>query len=373
MNASSRKHFKFLDGARMAGLSLVELMVALTISLVLIFGATQVYVDSRNAYNTNEAVARLQENARYAMSVIEPDIRMANYWGLVKGASLVSGQAAQAAGTAPIANNAQVLYCGNNFAVDLNVNLQGDNNSYSRTGACNTLAGTGWATNPQLSSDTLTLRRASTVLSVDAANAPLSIPNVLQICSTRTAARVYSDGAACGTAPASQVNNLIVNLYYVDNNSSNAAGVPSLRRKALASIGGVKQFQDQEIMAGVEDLQVQFGIDSSTVNPIATPTGIAARYVNPDAVPAGAQIVAVRVWLLLRADAPEIGFTDIRAYAYGDRDPANGAAVSTLSAAGSRGRVFQPSLDGSTALTALKHYRRLLVCRTFRLRNALGT
>ena len=52
---------------RMAGLSLVELMVALTISLVLIFGATQVYVDSRNAYNLNETVARLQENARYAM------------------------------------------------------------------------------------------------------------------------------------------------------------------------------------------------------------------------------------------------------------------------------------------------------------------
>ena len=57
---------------RQQGLSLVELMVALTISVVLIFGATQVYVDSRNAYNVNESIARLQENARYAMSVIDP-------------------------------------------------------------------------------------------------------------------------------------------------------------------------------------------------------------------------------------------------------------------------------------------------------------
>jgi len=356
---------------RMAGLSLVELMVALTISLVLIFGATQVYVDSRNAYNVNETVARLQENARYAMSVIEPDVRMSNFWGLVKGASLVSGQAAQAAAVAPIASNSQVLYCGNNFAVDLNTTLQGDNNQYvlspTRQAACNTVGGTGWATNPQTSSDTLTVRRASTVNSADALGQPLSVANVLQVCSTRTAARVYSDGSACGAAPAAQVNNLIVNAYYVDNNSSNGNGTPSLRRKALVTIGTVKQFQDQEIVSGVEDMQIQFGVDTGT-----TPTGVATRYVNPDAVPAGAQIVAVRVWLLLRADAPEPGFIDNRIYEYGDRLIANGQ-ISTLNTVGSRGLAFQPSLDGSNALTSIKRFRRLLVCRTFQVRNALGT
>ena len=74
--------------AAAAGLSLIELLVALAIGAVLIFGATQVYVDSRNAYGVNETVARLQETARYAMSVIESDVRMANYWGLLKGARL---------------------------------------------------------------------------------------------------------------------------------------------------------------------------------------------------------------------------------------------------------------------------------------------
>ena len=43
---------------------------------------------------------------------------------------------------------------------------------------------------------------------------------------------------------------------------------------------------------------------------------IATRYVNPDDAFAGAgsQIVAVRLWLLVRADAPEVGFIDGRAY-----------------------------------------------------------
>ena len=50
--------------ARSRGLSLIELLVALAIGAVLIFGATQVYVDSRAAYGVNETVGRLQESAR---------------------------------------------------------------------------------------------------------------------------------------------------------------------------------------------------------------------------------------------------------------------------------------------------------------------
>ena len=85
-------------GARRArGLSLIELLVAVTIGGLLIFGATKVYVDSRATYEVNETAARLQETARYALSVIEPDIRMSNYWGLVKGASIVINQAPQTA------------------------------------------------------------------------------------------------------------------------------------------------------------------------------------------------------------------------------------------------------------------------------------
>jgi type IV pilus assembly protein PilW len=65
-----------------AGFSLIELMVALAIAALLIIGAVTMYSQSRNTFRAAEAVARLQENARYAMSFIETDVRMANYWGL---------------------------------------------------------------------------------------------------------------------------------------------------------------------------------------------------------------------------------------------------------------------------------------------------
>src|SRR4051812_25291869 len=95
MNASFPTKREYLDASTQLGVSLIELMVAMVIGAILIFGATQVYVDSRQTYEVNETAARLQETARYAMGVIEPDVRMSNYWGLVKGASVVSQQSSK--------------------------------------------------------------------------------------------------------------------------------------------------------------------------------------------------------------------------------------------------------------------------------------
>ena len=71
------------------GLSLVELMVALAIGTFLLAGTISVFGKTRDLYRTNEASARLQETARYAMGTIEADLRMANYWGLMSRADLI--------------------------------------------------------------------------------------------------------------------------------------------------------------------------------------------------------------------------------------------------------------------------------------------
>jgi type IV pilus assembly protein PilW len=359
---------------RQAGLSLVELMVAMVVGLLLLIGATQVYINGHAAFNANESVSRMQETARYAMSIVEPDIRMSNYWGLVKGAaSIVSGQSPQTATSSP--NWAGVTACGNNFATDLNTNLQADDNSYLLTwdgsatphAACNSLSTTDvpsvvWNTSPMLSSDTLTVRRASSFKGTSTAN-------WLQICSSRTQGILISDGSSCNAA-SQQVNNLIVDAYYVDQNSKQQAGFPSLRRKTLISAAGNQSaFFDQEIIAGVEDMQLQFGIDPAG-------TGVAARYVNPTdlkaALAANGQVVAVRIWLLVRSDTPEYGFTDTNTYIYADRQLANGTAAD-LSVAGAATKAFKPSAAADTGLNSVMHYRRLLISRTIQVRNALGT
>ncbi len=338
--AGSRRH-------RTAGFSLVELLVAITIGAVLIFGATQVYVDSRNTYATNESVARLQETARFALSVIEPDVRMSNYWGLLKGANLVAGQTKQTAAANAIAGTA-ATQCGNNFAVDLSTTLQASNNSYSFGCAAYTSGGVGAV----LSADTLTVRRVSTSPSI----IPKTDTTVLRVCSSRIGGVLVKDASACTDPPAGQVNDLVVHAYYVDRNAEGQAGVPALRRWALTDKA---EFQDDEIVAGVEDMQIQFGID-----PTGT-SGVATQYVNavgPATLPATSQIVAVRIWLLVRSETTEVGFKDTRVYEYGDRLATTGTTNNLSSGTAAR-KAYKPN----------DSYRRLLVSRTIMIRNSLGT
>lgn len=65
------------------GLTLVEMMVAMTIGLVLLGGMVTVLSSSQSTYRVNEALARMQENARYAFQILSRDVRMAGYRGCV--------------------------------------------------------------------------------------------------------------------------------------------------------------------------------------------------------------------------------------------------------------------------------------------------
>ncbi len=345
--------------ARAAGVTLVELLVAMTIGLVLIIGATQVYVDSHAAYAVNETTARLQENARYAMSVLEPDIRMSGYWGLTNFSDGIGGKALPTDAQLAL-GGAGAAACGVNLPLLLGFPVQGTNNSYAATCAASTAA--------MPNADTITVRRASAVTVP-----PATASGPLRICSTRTSGVLVTDitGAFCQDVNA-QINNLIVNLYYVDQSSSQA-GVPSLRRKALNAGPG---FQDDEIVPGVEDLQVQYGVDPTGGTGAAS--GAATEYLNAGAAltnlltsaTAPAQIVAVRIWLLVRSDAPESGFTDDRIYEYGDRLQANGTTGDLTSVAGNT-KAYRPSLSADNSFTGVKHYRHLLVSKTIQIRNAL--
>ena len=319
---------------RLRGLSLVELLVAVTIGGILIFGATQVYVDSRNTYAVNESAARLQETARYALSVIEPDIRMSNYWGLVKGAGLITDSSGAGSGD-------EVL-CGASFAHDLMVTLDGSDGSYGF--ACAAWDGPG-SNGAVATADTLIVRRA-------AVPTRTAGTGQLQVCSSRVAGELVRDSSGCVGAPEGEIHDLIVHGYYVHRESVQSEVIPALRRKTL--IAG-PAFRDDEIVPGVEDMQIEFGID-----PAGT-SGIAAQYVAPGAIPAGAQVVSVRVWLLVRAETTEVGFIDGRTYSYGSRIGAG--STNDLNDAASATSQYAPN-DG---------FRRLLVSRTIQIRNALGT
>jgi len=63
------------------GISLVEILVALVISLFLLAGIIQVYVANKSSYGFTNSISRIQENGRYAMELMAQDLRMAGFFG----------------------------------------------------------------------------------------------------------------------------------------------------------------------------------------------------------------------------------------------------------------------------------------------------
>ena len=66
---------------KQAGLTLVELMVATTLSLVLLAGVLLVFSANKATYKMQNGLGTLQENGRYAIRQIAADLQMAGYGG----------------------------------------------------------------------------------------------------------------------------------------------------------------------------------------------------------------------------------------------------------------------------------------------------
>jgi type IV pilus assembly protein PilW len=302
----------FTTSGRQHGLTLVELMVALAIGSFLIIGAVQIYSQSRQAFAINESIARVQETAQFALDTIEADLRMASNWGRTSRGLSIEGRSL-IGDLNPKELPVPTPWCGDDWAIDLGTPIDGFDNSMDDLNCPAQGA-------PQPLSDVLTVRRAS----VEAVTDEDLEPGRLYIQSTRIQGEIF-DGADIPPRfdPAqSATHRLVVSSYYVDAESELIPGVPTLRRKVLGMQGGTPRIFDQEVAPGVENLQVQFGIDVDEDNTVD-------RYVNPgdesynpeadDYIP-GARVLTARIWLVVRGLTREVGIDDQRTYKPGNVD-----------------------------------------------------
>jgi type IV pilus assembly protein PilW len=78
---NNTRGFLLVRVSRAGGFSLVELMVAMTLSLVLLAGALSILYSSRLTYTENERLARVQEAGRTTLELIMRDLRSAGFQG----------------------------------------------------------------------------------------------------------------------------------------------------------------------------------------------------------------------------------------------------------------------------------------------------
>lgn len=334
----------FSAARRQAGLSLIELMIAMVIGLVLMLGVIQIFAASRAASRLAEGNARAQENGRFAIEFLQRDIRMAGHFGCVNDqAHFVKGEGD------PVVNTGAAT--GSGHPLDFTVSIQGYEAPSTAPGGQLTLGDT-WAgpaglpaaiaaLNPRGGSDILVLRYLAAegvpvtaltagVDSVVGFNAGagtrlteggVGTPNLFGVADC-SHANVFRGTYAAGSvnAPATNLNRFTVQptgqtmiyraesvVYYV---GTSASGEPALMR---ARAEGDAYGGREELVEGIESLQLLFGLDSTTVMSSTTPpagnitTQAVASGVTSDADATGAaqwrRVGQVQVGVLARSPA----------------------------------------------------------------------
>ena len=139
------------------GLSLVELLVAITISTILLLGVSSVYLATRKSNAVQNEFSSLQENGRFAINLMSKEIRQAGYQGCTNLSRMT-----------PVNN---VSTGGNNGPVDTNFDFTSATALVGHTGCT---GGTGAGCNPATPIGTLpvitgteaiTIRRTSSCAS----------------------------------------------------------------------------------------------------------------------------------------------------------------------------------------------------------------
>lgn len=112
-----------------------------------------------------------------------------------------------------------------------------------------------------------------------------------------------------------------VHIYFIRPWSSDPAEtprIPTLARKVLAASGNAPAMTTEALIEGIENLQIQYGIDDGTAPGVAY-DGTADRYTAaPASTVDWSNVVTARVSLLARRRDPDIGFTDAKTYDIGE-------------------------------------------------------
>lgn len=319
MNINSKCTFK-----HQAGVTLIELMIALAIGAVLLIGLATVFINSSSSRRELEKSSALIENGRYAISILADDLSLAGYYGFYNDI-----------GDAPATLPDPCALTSASLLAAIPQPLQGYRAANLTTvpdiDTTNTCEAS-LLTNANLTqgSDILIIRRADTAVS-----GAMTSPEVYLEANARTA-EVLISTAATGLlrspnkagSPAADIRKLHVHTYFIAPCSRGSGangvcqvgddGIPTLKRLAFHRTGAI---EIEPLVEGIEYMKLEYGIDTSpsSINAITglAGDGIPDSYVTSPTTAQWASVVSVRVYILARAPRASDGHNDTKAYVLG--------------------------------------------------------
>lgn len=284
--------YKYSLPQKQTGLSLVEVMIAITLGLILMAGLIQFFVGSKLTFQTLDSVNGMQENGRYALRVITDSLHAADHWGGVESGDVTGSPTVTGIGS-----------CNATWILDTKEGIRGFEGGatapVSLPSGC--IAN---AADYLPNSDAFVVRHAGGTFSSGAvANATGS---ALWVNATIGGVATLTDGTSISTTDVNGLYHYPYDLeaYFIRPCSVKAgtacaatddggSPIPTLVRLTLDG----NKLIEQTLVSGVEQMQIEYGIDSNADTN-------ADFYANAATVTASqwAQVASVRISLVMRSN-----------------------------------------------------------------------
>jgi type IV pilus assembly protein PilW len=304
---------RFVTGS--CGFSLVELMVALLITLMLVAGIGRIFLSTRNSARLQDSLVRMQENGRYAMELISTDLRRAGYLGGTADIHSIEDHTPDG-----VLNEYRIAAddgrcIDSNWVRMLDHPVFGKDDTRSGYSCLRPLAA-----GSRHVGDILVTRYTAPLV-VDDTTTPVFSNQQFYLRTSPFNGKLFAgaDEAENRITDRRLVRTaeLVANGYYLHESASSPPEQCSTGTKvpALYRIGQVNgALQSREIVAGVDQFQLQYGLDTDGDHSVD-------RFV--DAPPAGDSaswhaVIAVRVWILVRTECPDTSYVDHHTYMMGN-------------------------------------------------------
>lgn len=288
------------------GMSLIELMIAMTLGIFIVLGITTLFVQNKQSYRQDEMLARMQEDARYALNTMVSDIELIGFWTDVHNPTNTTAMSGLPAGPESCNGSTVWMYTPTVPVVAFE----------SSSGSINTRFGCISNGDHQANSDAIAINRTlGTAISqkdIDSGTAALE-SDVIYMMSNGMNGALMQDGMTVpGMGGTISYWQYVPRVYYVRNHSFAAGdGIPSLCHYEI-NYSGTPDMEETCIARGVESLQVEYGID-------LTGDGVANRYLaNPTVAQLNNGLVSVRVHLLMRSVERDPNYTNNKTYTLGN-------------------------------------------------------
>jgi len=302
----------------MAGLTLIELLISILLGALLSLAVSSVYLGSVRHFMVENEMSRLQENGRFSLNLLRRELSQA---GFLAGVHVIKNPPSQ-----PVSSD---CVSSGNWALDTRTPLDLINNA-SKTLSAPLVTISGAVLNCLNSYD---LVKGSDVLAVKRTAGGYSVKN-----------GVYSGGARARNGqwylrvdnqsnsyswinsksrgfPAADIaaNSGVdywayfARIFYLRNYSHTPAdGIPTLCIESLSGGVGLGSMRSQCVIEGVEDMQIEFGLDTNFDNSpdVFTDAPLESEFAN---------LVVARIYLLMRSTVEVPGAARERIYEMGGK------------------------------------------------------